>query len=108
MQPSVAQTSNDVQTLFRQVNERVLEVNGTLGPTAQLTDFVCECRDPECSERLSLSVAQFEAVRSHAGWHVVRPGHVEPAVERTVEVHKGFSVVEPVETPTLADSQEAA
>ena len=108
MQPPDAETCNDVQTLFRQVNERVLEVNGTLGPTAQLADFVCECRDPECSERLTLRVAQFEAVRIHAGRHVVRPGHVEPAVERTVEVHKGFSVVEPVETPSLADSEEAA
>jgi hypothetical protein len=108
MQPSVAETTNDVQTLFRQVNERVLEVNGALGPTAQLADFVCECRDPECSERLSLSVAEFDAVRSHAGRYVVRPGHVEPAIERTVEVHKGFLVVEPVETPSLADSQEAA
>ena len=108
MPASVEETSSEVQTLFRQVNERVLEVNGCLGPTARLADFVCECRDPECSERLTLSVAQFDAVRNHAGRHMVRPGHVEPGVERTVEVYKGFLVVEPVATPPLAESQAAA
>ena len=108
MQPPFQETSGDVQTLFRQVNERVLEVNGPLGPTARLADFVCECRDPECSERLTLSVEQFEAVRSRADRHMVRPGHVEPGLERTVEVHKGFLVVEPVRTPPLAESQAAA
>lgn len=109
MHPPVEETSStDVQTLFRQVNERVLEVNGSLGPTARLADFVCECRDPECSERLTLSVAQFDDVRRHAGRHIVRPGHVEPGRERTVEVHKGFVVVEPVRTAPLVESQAAA
>ncbi|MGE5272269.1 MAG: hypothetical protein ACM3QU_00640 [Verrucomicrobiota bacterium] len=108
MHPLVQDTSGDVQTLFRQVNDRVLEVNGILGPTARLADFVCECRDAECSERLTLSVAQFVAVRSHPSRHVVRPGHVEPALERTVEVHKGFAVVEPVRTAPLVESQAAA
>jgi hypothetical protein len=94
MQQHVDETFNDVQALFRQVNERVLEVNRTLGPTALLTDFVCECRDPECSERLTLSVAQFEAVRRHVSRRVVRPGHVQPAGECVVETHEGFLVVE--------------
>ena len=108
MHPPAEEISGDVQSLFRQVNERVLEVNGSLGPTARLADFVCECRDPECSDRLTLSVAQFDAVRRHASRHVVRPGHVEPGVERTVEVHKGFLVVEPVRTAPLVGSQAAA
>ena len=107
MQPPVEETF-DVQTLFRQVNERVVDVNSNLGRTARIADFVCECRDPECSEHLTLSVAQFDAIRSHPNRHMVRPGHIEPACERTVEVHKGFSVVERVRTPPLAESQAAA
>ena len=101
------ETFDDVQTLFRQVNERVLDVNSSLGPTARIADFVCECRDPECTERLTLSVSQFDAVRSHPSRHVVCPGHVATAHEHTVEVHNGFSVVE-ADTPPLAESQAAA
>ena len=101
------ETFDDVQTLFRQVNERVLDVNRNLGPTARIADFVCECRDPECSERLTLSVSQFHAIRSHPKRHVVCPGHVARACEHTVEVHKGFSVVE-WDTPPLTESQAAA
>ena len=56
MQPPAEETF-DVQTLFRQVNERVVDVNSNLGRTARIADFVCECRDPECSEHLTLSVA---------------------------------------------------
>jgi hypothetical protein len=108
MQAPVDETSDDVQILFRQVNERVLDVTSSLGPTARIADFVCECRDPECSERLTLSLAQFEAVRSHPNRHLVRSGHVEPAFEHTVDVQKGFSVVERDVTLPLAESQAAA
>ena len=98
----------DVQTLFRQVNERVVDVNAGLGRTVRIAEFVCECRDPECSEQLTLSVAQFDAIRSHPNRHVVRPGHVEPTCERTVEAHNGFAVVEDVRMRRLAESQAAA
>jgi hypothetical protein len=103
----VDETFDDVRTLFRQVNERVLDVNSSLGPTARIADFVCECRDPECSERLTLSISQFHAVRSRPRRHIVRPGHVAPAYEHTVEAYKGFSVVEG-DPPPLAESQAAA
>ena len=108
MQPPVDETSDDVQMLFRQVNERVLDLNSGLGPTARIADFVCECRDAECSERLTLSLAQFDAIRRHPNRHVVRSGHVEPAYEHTIDVQNGFSVVERDRTPPLAASQAAA
>jgi hypothetical protein len=103
-------TSEDVQALFRQVNERVLEANRSLGPTARLVDFVCECRDPECTDRLTLSVAQFDAIRGHPAWRLVRPGHSLPIHERTIEIHKGFAVVAtvPGEPPAVAAPLAAA
>jgi hypothetical protein len=94
MQRTAEEMSHDVRTLFRQVNDRVLEVNRALGPTALLPDFVCECRDAACAERLTLSVAQFESIRRQARRYVVRLGHDEPTDERIVEIHKGFAVVE--------------
>src|SRR5262245_34415294 len=103
------ETSDDVQALFRQVNERVLEANRGLGPTARLVDFVCECRDPECTDRLALSVAQFDVIRRHPARWLIRPGHSLPSHERTVEIHQGFAVVERVpEAPTIAAPRAAA
>jgi hypothetical protein len=109
MQQHFEETS-DVRVLFRQVNERVLEVNRDFGPTARLADFVCECADPECAQRLTLSVAQFDAVRTHEGRYVVQPDHVASSGERAVELHKGFAVVERLSDGgrLLAEPQTAA
>jgi hypothetical protein len=43
---------------------------------------------------LTLSVAQFEAVRRHVSRRVVLPRHIQPAGECVVEIHTGFLVVE--------------
>lgn len=108
MQPPVEEAFDDVQNLFRQVNERVLEANQALGPTALLADFVCECRDPTCADRLTLSVAQFESVRRHPHRLIVRAGHDEPADERIVEAHEEFVVVERQGGLALIEPQAAA
>jgi hypothetical protein len=108
MQQQLEETSEDVQALFRQVNERVLEVNRILGPTARLVDFVCECRDPACTERLTLSVAQFDEIRRRPNRHVVHPGHYAPTCERTVQIHRGFAIIERDEPGVVAEPRVAA
>jgi hypothetical protein len=108
MQHQFEETSEDVQALFRQVNERVLEVNRVLGPTARLVDFVCECRDPACTERLTLSVAQYEAIRRHRNRHIVHPGHHAPTRERTTQITRGYAVIERDEDLVVAEPQAAA
>ncbi len=89
-----AQTSDDARTLFRAVNERVREVNLTSGRTLRLADFVCECRDAECTERLALSIDDFDAVRGDPDRFLVHPGHVAAALERLVDVRETYVVVE--------------
>jgi hypothetical protein len=89
-----AQTSDEARTLFRAVNERVREVNLTSGRTLRLADFVCECRDPECTERLTLSIEDFDAVRRDPDRFVVHPGHVASTLERLADVRETYVVVE--------------
>jgi chromosome segregation ATPase len=50
------------EALFREVNERVEELHDKLtsGGTAE---FVCECADETCTERLALPLATYERVR---------------------------------------------
>jgi hypothetical protein len=97
-----AQTSDEARTLFRAVNERVREVNLTSGTTGRLADFVCECRDAECTERLTFSIEDFDAVRGVPDRFVVHPGHVAPGLERPVDVRETYVIVERAGTQNRA------
>jgi hypothetical protein len=50
------------QSLVRQVNDRIAEVAGELG--ADEVDFLCECSAPGCLECVSLTVAEYAAIRA--------------------------------------------
>jgi hypothetical protein len=84
------------EALFRRVNERVEEVNKAFEPILDDADFICECADVECMEKVRMTLADYEALRSVPTRFVVRPGHVLPAEERVVEEQKGYLVVEKV------------
>ena len=78
------------QVLFREVNERLREV---LADLADMTEFGCECSNPECTETVSLWVAEYERVRSKRNQFVIVPGHDLPQIERAVWVCDRFFVV---------------
>jgi len=85
------------EVLYREVNERVRELNATFGVEEEHVDFVCECERLDCTERMSMSVAEYERIRGDARRFAVRPGHDVPQVERVVEENERFVVVEKVE-----------
>src|SRR3954470_16291988 len=78
------------QALIRQVNERIEEVAGD----AWLPEFLCECADSECIETLELSIGEYEAIRSSSLRFPIKPGHDFPDIERVVEEHDRYVVVE--------------
>ena len=80
------------ENLFRRVNERVEELAGADDPV----EFVCECEDVGCSERILLGLAEYEHVRSASNRFVVRPGHEDPAIERVLDQGNGYLVVEKI------------
>jgi hypothetical protein len=87
------------EALFREVNERVEETHDVAsGGTAE---FVCECPDGACTERLEVSLATYERVRSSPLLFLVAPGHERVEVEHVVEQGDGFSIVRK-DTPAAA------
>jgi hypothetical protein len=80
------------ETLFREVNERIKQVNASLA-TVQQTDFLCECGDESCTEPVSLSMAEYEAVRAEPTQFAVVPDHVVPSIERIVRSNRRYAVV---------------
>jgi hypothetical protein len=86
------------EALFRDLNERVkeiderLEPNGMGSPPAEL-EFLCECGDLECATRFTMSRTEYEAVRQESSHFVVLPGHVDETIEHVVEVRPGYVIV---------------
>ena len=86
------------QSLFRDVNERVREINAAFNVVLPLGDWICECAVQECSERISMTSEEYEAVRAHSARFIVAPRdeHLVPEVEVVVERTDRYWVLEKV------------
>src|SRR5215207_10643900 len=79
------------EAMFRSVNERVEEVVQP-GPTEAI-DFLCECGDAECVEKISLTREEYESVRADSAQFAVVAGHEIPTIENVVVQADRFLVV---------------
>jgi hypothetical protein len=84
------------ESLFREVNERIKDVNEELDARAE-ADFLCECGDAECTEPVSLTLVEYEEVRSDPTHFAILPGHVDPDVETVIARNDRFAVVRKTE-----------
>jgi len=82
------------EIVFREVNERLRELGESFSLVSDIAEFVCECADTSCTERVQMSLAEYEHVRSDPKWFVVVPGHEVPEYERVKEQMKGYAIVE--------------
>jgi hypothetical protein len=83
------------EALYRDVNERIAETSERFD--SDEADFMCECGDPGCAERLEVPLAEYERVRSDATTFLLDPEQVEPDVERVVRERSGYAVVRKVD-----------
>ena len=81
------------EVLFRELNERIEGVNRFLDDAATDASFVCECGHGECMERIRMTLAEYERVRSDPTLFFAVAGHEEPEVEHVVEEHGGWNVI---------------
>ena len=81
------------EALFREVNERIREINAEMAGD-EMSDFLCECGDDECTQAIVLAPHEYEAVRANPKRFVIVPGHEIPDVERVISVNERFMVVE--------------
>jgi hypothetical protein len=81
------------EAVFREVNERIENLADTFDLKTQSLDLICECGDGTCEQRLSMSRAEYEALRSESHQFAVHPGHEFPDVETVVAKMKGYDIV---------------
>jgi hypothetical protein len=82
------------QALFRSVNERIESSNERFGVTLERAEFLCECADQHCMERVTLTLGRYEEVRRVPTHFIVIPSHVYREFERVVEQVDAYVVVE--------------
>lgn len=81
------------EVLFRTVNESIEQQAIRFGGDADY-EFICECASSSCLERVNLTLAQYEHVRSEGTRFFVLPGHANVELEVVVEHTRGYDIVE--------------
>jgi hypothetical protein len=84
------------EAIFREVNERTRSLQERFGPedpNSRYEEFLCECGDQMCVERVKLTPHEYERVRGDSAQFVLRPGHTVPRIERVVTETDRYVVV---------------
>lgn len=83
------------ELLFRELNERLREVAERTGILAGAGDaaFLCECADPDCTQRLRLTREEYEEARGDRRTFLLAPGHEAVEIERVVADRGGYLLV---------------
>lgn len=84
---------------FRDRNEWIQRTNAQMVANGGGFGFVCECGDASCETPITLTIAEYEAVRSYATRFAVAPDHENPEAEFVVGEHALFTVVEKIDSP---------
>jgi hypothetical protein len=82
------------QALFREVNEKLRELNQAFSNLTETYAIACECADTSCVKTLHIGMQEYLDVREHPERFVVLRDHVHLDVERVVASLDGYVVVE--------------
>ena len=88
------------ESAFREVNERIAENARRFD--AGSTEFICECADRQCTERVEATLEEYEDVRADGARFLLSPGHGDRSVEELVEHCGEFMIVEKVQDAARA------
>lgn len=80
------------QALFREVNERLLELSD--GFQDGSIEFVCECSQKDCTSTVTMTKEDYESVRARSTFFVVLSGHELLEVEKVIDRRNGWMIVQ--------------
>jgi hypothetical protein len=81
------------EVLFREINERLAELQDRFDVMVEGGDFVCECGRLGCTEQITMSLHDYRELRSEPTHFAVKPGHEMPDVESVVARRDGYDIV---------------
>jgi hypothetical protein len=86
---------------FRHMNEWIATANDESALHHVTDAYICECGDAACTDPISLTRAEYEAVRSDATRFAIARNHENPEIDRVVAEHERYTVVEKWLGPAL-------
>jgi hypothetical protein len=96
------------ETLFREVNERIKDINQSFATLTEQMQIVCECGSGSCAERFPMLPGDYEELRANPDHFAIVPGHDIPDVERIVSRCGDYDVVQklPGEAQQIAEASD--
>ena len=82
------------EELFRNVNEQIEALSQEVERDDPLMEYLCECDRQDCYEKVKVTRAEYESVRSDPTHFMVSVGHQDPSVERVLASNDRFVTVE--------------
>ena len=86
----------EMQCSVREENEAVERLNCTLAIGAARTALQCECGDPYCHVRLTLTHAEYEDVRAYGSRILINVNHENPENTAVLSENARFAVIDVV------------
>lgn len=74
-------------------NDRARRTLINILESADLIDFICECSDDTCEERIALTNRQFIELHKSAKEFVVKPNHETVAIETVIAKTDDYYIV---------------
>jgi len=81
------------EAVFREVNERINDLAGDFGLESHLLDLVCECGDPNCVERITMSREEYEQLRADPTHFALYPGHEKSDIDEVIDRRGAYDLV---------------
>ena len=81
------------EEVFRNVNDQIEKAADLHGRDVPLR-FHCECGQASCFETIELMPYPYDRISEHGYRFIVLNGHEEQSIERFIEKHDGWLVVE--------------
>ena len=81
------------EALFREVNERIEELDATFGVQRRSFTIVCECERVTCAEHIEITHDEYRELRTDPTFFAVKHGHEDPRVEVVIDERPGYLVI---------------
>jgi hypothetical protein len=81
------------EAVFRQVNEKLEQLNEAFGELTGTFEIVCECGNADCTSQIAMRRDKYEELRSDPTQFAVVKGHEIPDVEHVVAEEETYDVV---------------
>lgn len=83
------------ETVFREMNEWTVDANDArLGVGHPFDVYLCECSDRRCTDPISMTRPEYEAVRAEPTRFAIAVDHENPEIDLVVSETQRFATVE--------------